>query len=269
MTVPREPTGEISRQAFLRAAAGALAAGTVFGSARATADPKTTGSPQPNGPTGSFRLVFNDEFSGTTLNSAYWNDTAVAWDNFLNGVTTLASNVSVNNGLTLTLSDESHGACIYTDPGGGANPGFTFNEGIVEAKVYFPGNGTECYNFGAWWTTCYRIGVWPAQGENDIAECLGGTVQVHVIDNNPSGIGGENAGYVGGAYHIFTLQRTATNSIFWYDGVEIANIATSQNAATSPHYLVLNIGNNNQGGPVMTGAAGALLVEYVRAWTVA
>jgi hypothetical protein len=132
MTVPREPTGEISRQAFLRAAAGALAAGTVLGSARATADPRTSGSPQPNGPTGSFRLVFNDEFSGTTLNSAYWNDTAVAWDNFLNGVTTLASNVSVNNGLTLTLSDESHGACIYTDPGGGANPGFTFNEGIVE-----------------------------------------------------------------------------------------------------------------------------------------
>ena len=92
----------------------------------------------------------------------------------------------------------------------------------------------------------------------------------HVLDNNsPGGIGGENAGYVGGAYHIFTLQRTATNSIFWYDGVEIANIATSQNAATSPHYLVLNIGNNSNGGPVMTGSAGALLVDYVRAWTVA
>ena len=266
MTVPREPTREISRQAFLRAAAGALAAGTVFGSVRATADPKTSGWPQPNGPTGSFTLVFDDEFSGTTLNSAYWNDTAVGWGNSLNGVTALASNVSVNNGLTLTLSDESHGACINTDPRGGANPGFTFNEGIVEAKVYFPGNGTECYNFGAWWTTC--IGVWPAQGENDIAECLSGTVQVHVLDNNNPG-GGENAGYMGGAYHIFTLQRTATNSIFWYDGVEIANIATSQNAATSPHYLVLNIGNNSDGGPVMTGSAGALLVDYVRAWTVA
>jgi len=42
MTVPREPTREISRQAFLRAAAGALAAGTVFGSGRATADPPHT-----------------------------------------------------------------------------------------------------------------------------------------------------------------------------------------------------------------------------------
>ena len=61
---PAEPTREISRQAFLRAAAGALAAGTVFGSVRATADPKTSGWPQPNGPTGSFTLVFDDEFSG-------------------------------------------------------------------------------------------------------------------------------------------------------------------------------------------------------------
>lgn len=37
----REQTREISRQAFLRAAAGALAAGTVFGRARAAADPNT------------------------------------------------------------------------------------------------------------------------------------------------------------------------------------------------------------------------------------
>jgi FAD/FMN-containing dehydrogenase len=43
MTVPGEPTREISRQAFLRAAAGALAAGTVLGSVRATADPNTSG----------------------------------------------------------------------------------------------------------------------------------------------------------------------------------------------------------------------------------
>jgi FAD/FMN-containing dehydrogenase len=43
MTVPREPTREIPRQAFLRVAAGALAAGTVFGSVRATADPNTSG----------------------------------------------------------------------------------------------------------------------------------------------------------------------------------------------------------------------------------
>ena len=42
MTLPPEPTREISRQAFLRGAAGALAAGAVFGAVRATADPPHT-----------------------------------------------------------------------------------------------------------------------------------------------------------------------------------------------------------------------------------
>ncbi|MGB8391911.1 FAD-binding protein [Mycobacterium sp.] len=41
--VPQEPTREISRQAFLRAAAGALAAGAVFGSGRVSAAPNTSG----------------------------------------------------------------------------------------------------------------------------------------------------------------------------------------------------------------------------------
>jgi FAD/FMN-containing dehydrogenase len=80
MTVPRgESTGEISRQAFLRAAAGALAAGTVFGSVRATADPNTSGweglstaisgqviRPDNGGQFGSAKQVFNTNYNGST-----------------------------------------------------------------------------------------------------------------------------------------------------------------------------------------------------------
>ena len=43
MTVPRDPTRGITRQTFLRGAVGALAAGTVFRSGRADADPRTSG----------------------------------------------------------------------------------------------------------------------------------------------------------------------------------------------------------------------------------
>jgi FAD/FMN-containing dehydrogenase len=43
MTLQREPTRAISRQTFLRGAVGALAAGAVFGSGRAIADPRTSG----------------------------------------------------------------------------------------------------------------------------------------------------------------------------------------------------------------------------------
>ena len=79
MTVPREPAREISRQAFLRAAAGALAAGAVFGPGRAGADPNTSGwgglstaisgqvvLPDNGGQFGAAKQVFNTNYNGST-----------------------------------------------------------------------------------------------------------------------------------------------------------------------------------------------------------
>jgi FAD/FMN-containing dehydrogenase len=76
MTVPREPTRGISRQTFLRGAVGALAAGTVLGSGRATADPRTSGwaglsaaigghviLPDNGGQFASAKQVFNTNFN--------------------------------------------------------------------------------------------------------------------------------------------------------------------------------------------------------------
>jgi FAD/FMN-containing dehydrogenase len=75
MTVPRE----VSRQTFLRAAAGALAAGTVFGSVRATAEPSTLGGwsglstaiggqvlTPDNAHVGAAKLVFNTTYHDST-----------------------------------------------------------------------------------------------------------------------------------------------------------------------------------------------------------
>src|ERR1700682_2825800 len=80
MAVPRELTREkISRQAFLRGAAGALAAGTVFGSVRATADPNTSGwsglsaaiggqvlTPGDGAQFATAKQVFNTNYNGST-----------------------------------------------------------------------------------------------------------------------------------------------------------------------------------------------------------
>ncbi|OIN78075.1 FAD-dependent oxidoreductase [Mycobacterium malmoense] len=69
---------EISRQAFLRGAVGALAAGTVFGSGRAGADPNTSGwgslstaisgqvTLPDNGQFGAAKQVFNTNYNGST-----------------------------------------------------------------------------------------------------------------------------------------------------------------------------------------------------------
>lgn len=78
MGVPTEPTRDISRQTFLRAAAGALAAGTVFGSVRAAAEPNTSGwgalstaidgsvlTPGGDSQFSSAKQVFNTNYNGS------------------------------------------------------------------------------------------------------------------------------------------------------------------------------------------------------------
>ncbi|OBG28393.1 FAD-binding oxidoreductase [Mycobacterium sp. 852002-51057_SCH5723018] len=79
MTVPREPTRAISRQAFLRGAVGALAAGAVFGSGRVSAEPNTSGwgglstaiggqvlTPGDGGQFGAAKQVFNTVYNDST-----------------------------------------------------------------------------------------------------------------------------------------------------------------------------------------------------------
>ena len=79
MMVPQEPTREISRQTFLRAAAGALAAGAVFGSGRASAEPVASGwgglstaiggqviQPTTVRNSRSAKQVFNTNYNGST-----------------------------------------------------------------------------------------------------------------------------------------------------------------------------------------------------------
>jgi FAD/FMN-containing dehydrogenase len=79
MTVPAKPARGISRQAFLRGAAGALAAGTVLGTGRAAADPPAASGwgglstaiggqvilPD-NGQFGAAKQVFNTNYNGST-----------------------------------------------------------------------------------------------------------------------------------------------------------------------------------------------------------
>ncbi|MCV7099239.1 FAD-binding oxidoreductase [Mycobacterium palustre] len=79
MTVPREPAREISRQAFLRGAVGALAAGAVFGAGRVSAEPNAAGwgglstaiggqvfTPSDGGQFGAAKQVFNTIYNDST-----------------------------------------------------------------------------------------------------------------------------------------------------------------------------------------------------------
>jgi hypothetical protein len=221
----------------------------------------TSGS-APVGVPGAWTMQFADEFSGTSLDTSKWSN---CWFSptcgTMNKVSTSPGNVAVSGGnLLLNLSSSTTGALVSTNPRGGATTGYQFTTGYVEARIKFPGDGTNLYNWPAFWTNGQS---WPANGENDIAEVLSGKMTV----NYHSSSGAHNQGTVPGAwgndFHTYGLHRTANSADVYFDGVKVKSYPTDDGNA--PHYLILNVGASGS-SPAAYGAASQVQVDYVRAW---
>jgi len=207
-------------------------------------------TPMPNGVTGSWSLIFDDEFNGTSINTSSWN-THDGWAN-QNNVTDRASNVTeVGGDAILTLASRTSGAAIESKVA-------TLGVGeYAEARVDFAGGGTSIYNWPAWWTSGAN---WPAAGENDIAEGLGTlTVNYH------SPTGAHNQGTVpgtwAGGFHTYGIYRTASKAYVYWDGRLVKSYSTNDNQ--QPENLIFTMGAANT---LAYGTSGRMLVDYVRVW---
>ena len=207
-------------------------------------------TPQPNGVSGNWTLVFDDEFTGTAINTSAW-DTHDGWTN-QNSVTDHASNVTeIGGDAVLTLASKTSGAALQSEVA-------TLGIGeFAEARIDFAGSGTSIYNWPAWWASGPN---WPAAGENDIAEGLGTlTVNYH----SPTGAHNQGAvpGTWAGGFHTYGIYRTATKSYVYWDSKLVKSYATNDNG--QPESLILTMGANNT---LAYGTSGQMLVNYVRVW---
>jgi beta-glucanase (GH16 family) len=201
--------------------------------------------------------AFDDEFTGTTLNTNNW--TTLNGDS-QNNVKLYTSNVSVSNGdLILTLASSSSGAEVRSSKADGAGIGYALPVGgFTEARIDFPGNGTTIYNWPAWWTSGPS---WPSAGESDIAEGEGTlTVNYH----SPAGAnnGPTVPGIWSNSFHTYGLYRGTNYCDVYYDGALVRTYTTDDNGQPEP--LVVNVGTYSTGS--VYGTASQVKVDYVRAW---
>ncbi len=241
----------------------------------------------PGAPPGFSRLVWSDEFNGSTINTANWSfeTGAGGWgNNELENYTNRSVNARIENGtLVIEARRESLGGAAYTSARMKTQGKQSFGINTwVEASINAPeGQGI----WPAFWMLGNSISTvgWPSCGEIDIMEIQGqnpaknfGTI--HWADQN-----GQHASFGGifnssssltSGFHTYAISRTGS-SIKWYvDRVQYAeaNISGGINSTSEfqgPFFILLNVavGGNFVGSPDGTTVfPQQMQVDWVRVW---
>jgi beta-glucanase (GH16 family) len=217
---------------------------------------------------GTWKLALDDEFNGTTLNSSIWS---TGW--YGSGITKGANssetdcwdpaNATVANGslnLSLTQHQETCGGKTQPNTGAGITSygKYSLSYGLIETRIYVPGNSSGLYDWPAVWTTGVD-GNWPTSGEFDIAEMLGG--QLCHNYHSSAGQSGPICESVTPGWHTVDMVWEPNWVAWWVDGTQVGQ--TTSNVVSSPQYLIANMSSGQYGG-VTTPAT--LKIDYIRVW---
>ena len=258
------------------------------GSSSTSSSTSVATAPVPTGVSGSWHLIFDDEFNGSALNTQYWS---TGW--FGSGITGGISGASepecydpshvveANGALDLNFTQETEtcdgGSHPYTSAMVTTDGKFSFTYGLVEFRVWLP---TTSNGQVADWPDIWTDGQdWPTDGEIDVAEGLGGSICAHYHGPTNNGAGtGAGSGDTGcppgtytGGWHTFAADWEPGIVTYYYDGKDIGCLETSGSAcgpanetiAGAPMYLILSLGSN----PDYTiTAPTSLRIDYVRVW---
>ena len=243
--------------------------------------------PPAGAPPGFSRLVWSDEFTGSTINSANWSfeTGGGGWgNNELENYTNRPENARISNGvLVIEARRESFGGSAYTSARMKTQGKQSFGINTwVEARIDAPeGQGI----WPAFWMLGNSISTvgWPSCGEIDIMEIQGqnpaknfGTIHWADQNGNHASFGGifNSSSSLTAGFHTYAISRTAT-SIKWYvDRVQYAeaNISGGINSTSEfqgPFFILLNVavGGNFVGSPDGTTVfPQQMQVDWVRVW---
>lgn len=241
-------------------------------------------------PSSSYKLVFADEFTGTTLDMYKWNYN-YSWGNQHNHSAYMSpSQVIVgNNVLNLqAINQRNPGATDfwhnefgwqtvnYTSGAINSSGKFNFTYGYFEASIKQPSS------LGSWPAFWMLKSGWPP--EIDIMEFVhtnnsgSGNTRYRTIANyHYTNNSGANASYykehwqgadLTAGYHTYGLEWTASTMRFYLDGSVIHTINDANAIAdASAMYLILNHAVGGWAGtPTASNYPSDMLVDYVKVW---
>ena len=238
-------------------------------------------------PPGFSRLVWSDEFNGTSISTANWGfdlGNGGFGNNELQNYTSRPENARVQNGmLIIETRRESLGGSAYTSARLKTQGKQSFGINTwVEARINAPeGQGI----WPAFWMLGNSISTvgWPSCGEIDIMEIQGQNPFRNFGTIHWADAGGQHVSFGGiynsstsltAGFHMFAISRTGS-SIKWYvDRIQYAeaNISGGINSTSefqSPFFILLNVavGGNFVGSPDGTTVfPQQMQVDWVRVW---
>jgi len=246
------------------------------------------GSQPPAGaPPGFSRLVWSDEFNGTTINTANWGydlGNGGFGNNELENYTNRPENARIENGmLIIEARRENLGGSAYTSARLKTQGKQSFGINTwVEARINAPeGQGI----WPAFWMLGNSISTvgWPSCGEIDIMEMQGqnpfqnfGTIHWADANGQHASFGGtfHSSTSLAAGFHTFAVSRTASTITWYVDRVQYAqaNIAGGINSTSEfqgSFFILLNVavGGNFVGSPDGTTVfPQQMQVDWVRVW---
>jgi beta-glucanase (GH16 family) len=229
---------------------------------------------KPTGVGGSWKLKFDDEFNGASLNRAKWS---TGW--YGSGITAPVDSaekdcydpaqVAVGSGalaLTLTKKSENCGVSgqAYTTGLVSTRGKFSFTYGFIQARAWLPaapGQPGQAANWPDVWTDGQ---TWPDDGEIDIAEGLGEVCAHFHGPDAPDGLGaggrtGCPAGNYAGGWHTFAADWEPGIVTYYYDGTDIGSVTSGITSA--PMFLILSYASGHT-----IQAPDTMKVDYIRVW---
>ncbi|OAQ41772.1 hypothetical protein A5893_01255 [Pedobacter psychrophilus] len=228
-------------------------------------------------------LIWADEFSGTSLNTAFWTqETGNAWANN-EQQNYQASNTEVKDGyLVITAKKEAVNGRQYSSSRIKTQDKKFFKYGRVDVRALVPkGQGI--------WPALWMLGnnksavSWPTCGEIDLMELIGGSVSpksdsktyatIHwndVTHQQSQGSYTLPTGKFADQFHVFSMEWNATTIILYLDDIEYKRFNTSptgMDAFRKDFFFTFNVavGGDWPGNPDTTTVfPQRMVVDYVR-----